>query len=649
MWRRKSFGVVLFIFFLFCSAAPAGAQIFSPGELSKAHAEWDSMRDCHRCHATEAGSSAQRCLSCHEALAARIAKKRGYHALGAPAGKPCSTCHEEHRGRAAPLVVWPGRHRRRFPHAETGWPLSGKHRGLECTKCHETRAIRDPKVLAELRKHPEKQTFLGLDRRCTSCHFDEHRGQLGKDCTRCHDERGWKLASGFDHARVWKLEGAHRRVPCRKCHEPARDADFDPSAFPTPRSPTFLTMKPLAHERCTDCHTDPHRGRFGSRCLSCHGKESWKVTADRKKRAFHDRTAFPLEGRHRSVPCESCHRVGRDGKKHLKPIPHERCIDCHPNAHPDIPEPRMAELDCRSCHTEGGFNTFTFDIERHAKTAFPLTGAHRTVTCPECHLQGMGEPFAATEAVPVAGMLAAQTRSAWRFRLTGKDLADCASCHASPHRGQFPERRCTDCHDTDRWRLADRFDHDRLTKFPLSGKHRQVPCEGCHREEKDSEGSFVRYRPLTFEGCDACHADVHYGQFTRIETPLSCEKCHRETGFEDLRFDHGDPTFSDWPLRGKHEGVACEACHPVVHLADRIEVRRFRPTPKACEGCHQDPHKGAFRELAGSVVGDDSADPSSAPPWGISPDWWHRPENATPCGTCHRETGWRPVTFDHGT
>jgi NAD-dependent SIR2 family protein deacetylase len=41
-----------------------------------------------------------------------------------------------------------------------------------------------------------------------------------KTCTQCHGVEQWQMPD-FDHdARTsYKLEGAHRRVPCLKCHK----------------------------------------------------------------------------------------------------------------------------------------------------------------------------------------------------------------------------------------------------------------------------------------------------------------------------------------------------------------------------------------------------------------------------------------------
>ena len=62
----------------------------------------------------------------------------------------------------------------------------------------------------------------------------------------------------------------------------------------------------LAHERCTDCHTDPHKGQFGKDCQSCHTVDGWNIINKKgEKTGFHDKTNFPLRGAHISVACEA--------------------------------------------------------------------------------------------------------------------------------------------------------------------------------------------------------------------------------------------------------------------------------------------------------------------------------------------------------
>jgi len=629
---------------------PAVAQVFSPGALIQAHAHLDSLGKCSACHSGRNRVDRNKCLGCHKPLRRRISMRKGYHGRADVRNQACEKCHKDHQGREAPPIDWPNGARERFPHSQAGWSLKGKHRTLSCEKCHESRRITDQAVLGYLEEHPETETFLGLSTRCVTCHFDEHRGTLGDGCDACHDEAAWKPAPGFDHARSWRLEGSHQRVTCVKCHPDQEDPEFNATAFPTPRARVYARFKPVSHESCTACHRDPHRNRFGSDCLACHNQETWRVKLGQERVAFHRRTAFPLEGRHQSVPCERCHRTGRNGKRHFKPIPHDTCQRCHPNAHPDIPDPEMETLKCTSCHSYEGYLPVNYGIERHATTRFPLEDAHLATPCAECHLKKLGQPFQAGPARRApSGKLSSLVLSPWRLRAPGKDFSRCTSCHETPHRDQFQDKRCLDCHEKSTWRLADTFDHRTRTRYPLEGRHRQVPCAKCHLEEQDGQGTFVRYRPLDTTDCNACHPDRHVGQFTRIEPRLTCSLCHTVEGFKERRFQHDDPAYSDWPLEGKHAETPCSRCHPRVSLDGKTLVTVYRPTPKACAWCHVDQHEGAYVD-AGEIVQrarGPVAQPPATPPWGLPSGWPAPGTRMTDCSVCHTAVDWHRMSFDH--
>ncbi|MBS2026080.1 MAG: hypothetical protein JST92_27080, partial [Deltaproteobacteria bacterium] len=106
------------------------------------------------------------------------------------------------------------------------------------------------------------------------------------------------------------------------------------------------------------------------------------------------------------------------------------------------------------------------------------------------------------------------------------------------------------------------------------------------------QGALVRYKPLD-TACATCHADPHAGQFA---AERSCEACHGFERWAPERFVHAAP-FTNFTLDGKHAEAACEKCHVPVATAAGLEVRRFKGTPSSCEGCHQDPHHGAFQRF----------------------------------------------------
>ena len=190
-------------------------------------------------------------------------------------------------------------------------------------------------------------------------------------------------------------------------------------------------------------------------------------------------------------------------------------------------------------------------------------------------------------------------RSAPRSRSTtcAGDLGRCETCHADPHGGQLVRPQgCAACHGLDSFHQV-RFDHQKDSRFALVGKHATVACASCHRPEPAAGGVVVRYRPLDV-ACASCHRDPHLGQLTLAASAsgpaAGCERCHGADDWKTLRFRHDKP-FTDYALTGKHQKVACEKCHPALEVAPGLASRRYKPLPRACEGCHADFHQGAFR------------------------------------------------------
>src|SRR5262249_30800333 len=85
--------------------APGEAQAqgflrVSPGPLAKAHSHLEGLSNCTQCHEKGAGIPDFKCLSCHDHsnLKRRVAVGKGFHASAVVKGKPCYTCHSDHKG-----------------------------------------------------------------------------------------------------------------------------------------------------------------------------------------------------------------------------------------------------------------------------------------------------------------------------------------------------------------------------------------------------------------------------------------------------------------------------------------------------------------------------------------------------------------------
>jgi hypothetical protein len=601
-------------------AAEARAQFFSPGDLARPHAAFEGLDNCVKCHDQQQHESPERCLACHTELVPGISKHTGLHGrMAAQTRDQCQRCHPDHRGRDFHLIDWEGGEAK-FQHAKTGYVLQGKHAQIRCEACHARPRVVVPPIARMLAADPARATFLGLSTRCESCHFDEHRGELGHECQRCHTETAWRPTPAFDHQRTaFPLRGKHAPVPCAKCHPSVSDEEPPPPSFLTPRASSFMQMKPIDHDTCASCHDDPHDGKLGPRCASCHTETSWRVISPDGgvDRAFHKRTEFPLAGAHASVPCRSCHGPFPGSPARFKGLAFARCSDCHEDAHVGQLTVTNANgrrrPDCGACHDVNAFAPPRFELEQHAQTRFPLDGAHRTTACRACHPTDLR--LEALVPTAVKAKLRHERRPALLVSLAvmrpRRASKVCSGCHEDIHQGQFTaelrESDCRACHQTSSF-SALVFDHDFNSRFPLTGAHRQAACASCHpREPIHLNGTpAVRYQPLPLS-CAGCHADQHQGQFTwettraPDDTPVrrgsaqDCSFCHQTVAFKQTLFSHDDARFTSFALQGKHAQLPCDACHRTVQLAEGVRTVRYRPLPRACADCHVDFHHGDFR------------------------------------------------------
>ncbi len=544
------------MFFVALLAAAALSAQISPGPLSEAHGTLEGNRNCLSCHASGKGVDAQLCLSCHRALQSRIAAGRGLHA--GPEFQACERCHPEHGGKEFALVDWPGG-REAFDHARTGWKLEGRHARLVCADCHKPEKV--PPAVRELEPGLDaRRTFLGLSTGCTDCHADPHRGSLAPAaCTECHSQESWKSPRGFDHARTrYPLTGKHATAPCLDCHK-QRDA--------AAKTLVFDQFRAVGSPACAECHKDAHAGRLGASCASCHSTTSFRGAAVPASAIDHDRTAYPLRGKHRALDCAKCHTPGRE----LRIPGFERCETCHRDPHQGQLRTAGVGGACATCHAVEGFSPARFGFEQHAKSRYPLVGAHRAVPCIRCH--------AAVEArrlpAPFGGGDAARIIQ-YRFASTA-----CADCHKDPHAGTLDRfaagKGCVACHNEEDWRRAS-FDHTRA-RFQLTGAHARPACDRCHERK---QGAPRRFDGLPLD-CAGCHKDVHAGQFA-VAGVTACERCHGIERFTPAPgFDHARTRFA---LTGKHAGVPCALCHPAGTVNGSAAVL-YIGRPLDCAGCHK--------------------------------------------------------------
>lgn len=593
-------------------ARPARAQI-SPGPLARAHEPLEGALRCVSCHGVGGKDQMNAlCLQCHKEVAWLVQRRRGFHAR--QPDRRCASCHPDHAGRDFALIAWPGGDPLRFDHGLAGWALEGRHQRLRCAECHKP-AFRIGEAARLSPRKGAEPGWIGLERRCTACHEDVHRGTLSRDCLTCHDQTRWKPAPGFDHAKTdYPLSGKHREVACASCHR-ARPGG----------APVF---KPVAHRDCSACHRDPHRGRFSGSCSGCHVTTGFKVID--RGHFDHARTRFPLRGRHASVSCSACHDV--PGLRGRNP-PFATCAGCHADPHAGTATLAGAVVDCSACHDEAGFTVSTYTVARHARAKYPLEGRHRRVACLDCHRK---RP---------AGVPAAQLGSA--AILMRPAFGSCRDCHGDDHGGQLAGRAdrgaCSACHTVAGWRPATftTAAHAR-TRFALDARHAEVTCRVCHGPSREGLPAFpaaaalgragVRFRLGELE-CASCHLDPHEGRFAaRGERPVAggCRACHSTRGFRPSTVDVAAHARYAFALDGAHRAVPCVGCHrELAHPALRsslVSVRwtgaplSFTVRATSCQGCHDNPHGDQFADR----------------------------RNKGRCESCHDTNAFRPAArFDH--
>jgi hypothetical protein len=551
--------IIYILFATVILSANSAAQL-SPGDLAQPHLKLEGLKNCTKCHEIGEKVSAEKCLDCHHLLRDRIVSNKGLHAL--PGYDNCVLCHSDHHGKNYELIFWK-EGQDNFDHSKTGYELKDKHRDLKCRQCHQVKNIKDSEKFEKYNKNLDK-TFLGLEQNCLSCHSDQHRGQLSQDCLTCHRMNGWKPAPNFDHNQArFKLIGKHQSVPCASCHPRLMDeSSADKNGY--------LNFSGLVFDNCNDCHKDPHNNRLGEQCTQCHTTSGWKGITN--KSFDHNKTRFPLRGKHKNLICEKCHTQSRS----LARLQYKVCINCHSDYHQGQFVHRLQKGACEECHTVDGFLPANFTVDMHNQSKYPLEGAHLAVPCNFCHQKTYNNTL--------------------RFRF---EITACNVCHTDPHKGtadryvvtQKPTKiqdTCQYCHSVQSWQTVT-YDHS-VTDFKLEGKHTSVRCKSCHQEGQMTEGSGDVKFKIGKKECLDCHHDIHMGQFS-ISTvaekqktgSVQCDRCHKPFDWSAVNFNHNRDSRFD--LKGAHQKLPCSQCHKTM-MINGINTVLYKPLEVTCNSCH---------------------------------------------------------------
>jgi hypothetical protein len=388
-----------------------------------------------------------------------------------------------------------------------------------------------------------------LKQECLACHADYHKNTLSPVCLNCHNADAFKPATKFNHSDTkFQLKGKHSTVECVKCHKVEITNGQKSQVFR------------LSQYTCSACHKDPHSNKFGLNCSQCHNEDSFQIVKGVKD-FDHNKTDYKLEGKHLTVNCKDCHKT-----KFTDPLKFKLCTDCHTDYHKKQFAKNGVSPDCIQCHTLKGFTQFSYTVEQHNVSSFPLKGAHEAIPCNDCH----------------------KKQKEWNFRGIG---LVCKDCHTDIHKPfiatkNYPEANCTICHNEKRWTEV-AFDHSK-TDFILTGAHIKTECRECHLKMdsqgitmRDSKGVIVQKFSELSKECSDCHEDKHAKQFEK-NGKTTCSQCHNTENWKTVKFDHSTAAFK---LDGKHINVPCIKCHKPQQEGSTIIVT-YKIKDYRCESCH---------------------------------------------------------------
>jgi hypothetical protein len=230
---------------------------------------------------------------------------------------------------------------------------------------------------------------------CRGCHT-EHKGASGAltvlDATRFpHDLTGYSLRGHWRTAQGTEFT-------CQQCHG-SDLAHFDQAVCAS------------CHEQMNPAFMARHEKAFGKTCLLCHnGKGADGTNFD------HNKLAFKLTGKHKTVACKQCHTDASSLKDPQK-APRE-CIACHAK---DDNHQGSFGAQCGQCHSTDSWGGAKFDHK-----VFPVSHGARgqTTPCTTCHPNSTNSYscYGCHEHTP------ANTQRE-HPKLTPAQLADCIKCH----------------------------------------------------------------------------------------------------------------------------------------------------------------------------------------------------------------------------
>lgn len=473
--------------------------------------------NCKDCHQTLVFEQAQEdCNSCHTDMHQQTV------------GLECRRCHTP--------ASWMVPNINQV-HMMSRFPLLGAHANADCNECH-TNMVTAAGNSSYLRFDP-------LCIECINCHKQDFAGttspnhvlsNFSTECTDCHlmNSFSW-TGAGIDHSFFPLVEG-HNISNCSMCHNEGAFSGLSPICY-------------SCHQQNFQATTNPNHMNLGfsDQCDQCHTlNPGWKPA----RFTDHDLVSFPIYSGSHAGEWDNCADCHTNSANYLE----FTCISCHEhnqtstnNEHDEVSGYEYNSPACYACHPtgsgEGGFD--------HTKSAFPLTGAHTTTNCADCHTNG----YVGTS-------------------------SECNSCHlgnfteaANPNHVNLsiPED-CSLCHTTNPgWQPATFPIHNDY--YVLQGAHLNIAnnCEQCHNQTYNNT-------PNTCYGChQADYDNTNDPPHQSARFPITCLECHTETTWQPANFNHDGLYFPIYSGKHQNEWASCADCH-----TNTSDFSQF-----SCINCHE--------------------------------------------------------------
>lgn len=328
----------------------------------------------------------------------------------------------------------------------------------------------------------------------------------------------------------------------------------------------------------------PH-AKFPGDCSLCHVPERWDKLRDDFSFDHEKETGYKLEGAHADAACLRCHNDRGPVEVYVA----RGCAGCHVDPHAST-----MGLDCERCHTQTSWEP-TGLIAEHARTRFPLMGAHAIAACDSCH-----------EGAPAGDFRGAPVQCEFCHRDDAVRVTD------PDHVANGWVNNCDRCHNPIGWNAAN-FEH---TFFPLTGGHGGLECTDCH-----APGTFTGLSP----DCYSCHEADYQTAPDHVAQNYShdCQQCHGKSAWLPAVIDH-----SFFPLKGGHSGLSCSQCHA---------GGTFTGLSPDCYSCHDSDYQSAPDHATFGFPHDctECHTISAWTPSSFSHDFPLRNSHNVSCETCH--------------